>query len=449
MMRIFGIWLALFLFVALPVCGEELSFNDFLSTALTNSYQLRISKINTQIAKKGVKEARAGYLPTVSAFATTERYNDLTDGKSQLTAVGNDIFLNRSYYQDMAAVGLSYNVFDFGVRKKQLEIAKADDKQKEIVLLKDTKDLKLEAVEIYAQALSLYKQAKIKSSMLKLEKELLDIQKRLRTAGEASEIDVVDSEIKVSELKSELDEINNNLAKKLTEVSYYTQKPYDMNNLQIKDFPPEPENITADADGIVRLAAEVTTLVPEYSPEVRAYDLEIFKKSKEYEIQKKANFPKLRFDTRYNLYGSDPSNLLNGIGDISQRSYSIRLSTSFVLFDGLKNINTIAKSKMEVEKLKIEKEKQIAELKKKYAQIQLDSKNALVQSENNSKTLALVDKNLGMLERLNTNGIVDKSNCIKKQLDLLDKKLNLEENQIKIFTAHYKLQVLKQEEVQL
>ncbi len=239
-MRIFGIWLALFLFVALPVCGEELSFNDFLSTALTNSYQLRISKINTQIAKKGVKETRAGYLPTVSAFATTERYNDLTDGKSQLTAVGNDIFLNRSYYQDMAAVGLSYNVFDFGVRKKQLEIAKADDKQKEIVLLKDTKDLKLEAVEIYAQALSLYKQAKIKSNMLKLEKELLDIQKRLRTAGEASEIDVVDSEIKVSELKSELDEINNNLAKKLTEVSYYTQKPYDMNNLQIKDFPPEP-----------------------------------------------------------------------------------------------------------------------------------------------------------------------------------------------------------------
>ncbi len=199
----------------------------------------------------------------------------------------------------------------------------------------------------------------------------------------------------------------------------------------------------------MRLAAEVTTLVPECSPEVRAYDLEIFKKSKEYEIQKKANFPKLRFDTRYNLYGSDPSNLLNGIGDISQRSYSIRLSTSFVLFDGLKNINTIAKSKMEVEKLKIEKEKQIAELKKKYAQIQLDSKNALVQSENNSKTLALVDKNLGMLERLNTNGIVDKSNCIKKQLDLLDKKLNLEENQIKIFTAHYKLQVLKQEEVQL
>lgn len=449
MKKFFGIWLVLCFFSILPVKGEELNFNDFLATALNNSYQVRVSKINTQIAKKGIKEARAGYFPTLSAFATTERYNDLTNGQSQMTAVGSDIFLNRSYYQDMAAIGLSYNLFDFGIRKKQLEIAKAEDKQKEIVLQKDTKDLKLDAVEIYAQALSLYKQAKIKKDVLSLQKELYEINKKLRTAGDVSEIDLVDSEIKVAELKSELDEINNNLAKKLTEVSYYTQKTYDMNNLQLKDFPEDTSTIPVDASGLVKLSAEVNTLIPEQSPEVKAYELEIYKKKKEYEIQKKANFPKLRFDTRYNLYGADPSNFFSGVGDISQRSFSFRLSTSFVLFDGFKNINTIAKSKMEVEKLKIEKEKQIAEQKKKYEQIQLDSQNALIQTENNAKTLALVDKNLKMLERLNTNGVVDKSKCIRKRLDLLDKKLNLEENQIKIFVAQYKLQVLKEEEVKL
>ena len=449
MKKFFGIWLVFCCMSILQANAEELNFNDFLATALNNSYQVRVSKINTQIAKKGIKEARAGYFPTLSAFATTERYNDLTHGQSQMTAVGSDIFLNRSYYQDMAAVGLSYNVFDFGIRKKQLQIAKAEDKQKEIVLQKDTKDLKLDAVEIYAQALSLYKQAQIKKETLALQKELLEIQKRLRTAGEVSEIDVVDSEIKVSELKSEVDEINNNLAKKLTEVSYYTQKSYDMSNLQLKDFPEDTSTIPVDADGLVKLSAEFNTLIPEEAPEVKAYELEIYKKQKEYEIQKKANFPKLRFDTRYNLYGADPSNFFSGVGDIGQRSFSFRLSTSFVLFDGLKNINTIAKSKMEVEKLKIQKEKEIAEQKKKYEQIELDSKNALIQTENNTKTLALVNKNLKMLEKLNTNGVVDKSKCIRKRLDLLDKKLNLEENQIKIFVAQYKLQVLKDDEVKL
>lgn len=182
----------LFIFCVLPANSEQLSFDSFLSSALNNSFQLRVSKINTEIAKKGVKEARAGYLPTISAFATTERYNDLTSGKAPMTAVGNDIFLNRSYYQDMAAVGLAYNIFDFGIRKKQLDIAKADDKQKEIVLQKDTKDLKLDAVDIYAQTLSLYKQVQIKKSELSLQKELFEINKKLRAAGELSEIALVD-----------------------------------------------------------------------------------------------------------------------------------------------------------------------------------------------------------------------------------------------------------------
>lgn len=131
----------------------------------------------------------------------------MTNGNSQITAVGNEILLNRSYYQDMAAVGLSYNVFDFGVRRKQLDIAKADDKQKSYLLQKDTRDLKLDAVDIYSDALSLYKQSKIKTETLALQTELVDINKRLRENGELSEVDLLDSEILASETKTELDEV--------------------------------------------------------------------------------------------------------------------------------------------------------------------------------------------------------------------------------------------------
>ncbi len=433
----------------LPVSAEDLSFEDFLSTALNNSYQLKVAKLNTMIAKRGVKEARASYFPTISAFATTQRYNDLTDGVGQITAVGSEIFLNRSYYQDMASVGLSYNLFDFGIRKRQLQISKAEDEQKEILLQKDTKDLKLDAVELYAKTLALYKESKIKEETLALYNELYDINKKLRQAGEISEIDVIDSEIKVSEIKTDLDEIKNNLAKNLSEVSFYTNQSYDVKNIELKDFPSNPQNTPETADNIVKLSAEFNNLIPEESFEVKAYDLEIYKKQKEYEIQKRANYPRIMFDTRYNLYGSDPSNFFSGIGDLGQRSLTFRLSTSFVLFDGFKNINTIAKSKMEVEKLKVQKEEQIAELKKKYEQIQLDSQNALVQNENNANTLALVNKNLKMLENLNTKGLIDKSSCINKRLSLLDKKLNLEQNQIKIFVAQYKLYVLGKEGVKL
>ena len=448
MRRILHTFFILYL-AMLPANAEQLNFNDFLSTALSNSYKVKIAEINKNITQRGVKEARAAYFPTISAFATTERYNDLTNGGAPLTAVGNEIFLNRDYYQDMAALGLSYNLFDFGVRKRQLDIAKADNKQKEILLKKNTRDLKLDIVELYAQTLALYKQSQIKNDELNLRDELREINKKLRLAGEISEIDVVDSEIKASETKSELDEIKNRFAKKLTEISFYTNKAYDIKDIELTNFPLDVNNIPTEVDPFVKLSAQVNNLIVENSVEAKVYDLEILKKQKEYEIQKKYNFPKIRFDTRYNLYGSDTNNFFDGIGDIRQRSLSFRLSTSFVLFDGFKNINTVAKSKMEVEKLKVEKEEQLAELRKKYEQVQLDSKNALIQSENNEKTLALVDKNLQMLENLNANGIIEKSACIKKQLELLDKKMKLEQTQINIFVTQYKLQVLSDEKVEL
>lgn len=425
--------------------AEEIDFNDFVSTALNNSYKLKISQIDTQIAQKGIKEAKAGYLPTLSAYATTERYNDLTKGSSQITAVGNEILLNRNYYQDMAAVGLSYNVFDFGIRRKQLEIAKADDKQKTMILMKDSKDLKLDAVDIYGEALGLYKQTKINDEKLSLQKELVNINKRLRAAGETDEVKVVDSEISAYETKTELDEVKNNLAKKLTEVSYYTNKDYDLNNIFLSDFPDNVSSVPSDANGLVKLSVEMTAFIPENSIEAQVYDLEILKKQKEFEIQKKANFPKIRFDTRYNFYGSDTNNFFEGISDIGQRSVTIRLSTSFTLFDGFKNINTSSKKKLEVEKAKIEKQRQLAELKKKYEQIQLDFKNAIIQTENNAATLALVNKNLDMLRRLNASGVTTKADCIRKQIELLDKKLKLEQNQIKNFTAQYKMYVMSTE----
>ena len=84
----------------------------------------------------------------------------------------------------------------------------------------------------------------------------------------------------------------------------------------------------------------------------------------------------------------------------------------------------------------------MAELKAKYEQIQLDAKNAAIQEENVIKTLALVNKNLNLMERLNFNGLSNKSECLKRKLALLDKKLDLEENQIKLQTSQYKLKVL-------
>ena len=77
--------------------------------------------------------------------------------------------------------------------------------------------------------------------------------------------------------------------------------------------------------------------------------------------------------------------------------------------------------------------------------IQLDYKNTIVQSRNNAVTLDLVNKNLDKLRRLNANGIVAGAECIRKQIELLKKKQEHEQNQIKHFVSRYKMQILRED----
>lgn len=437
----FIVLFAILIFSGLPLKCKELNFDDVLNASLEHSYQLKKSVLNKEISKKGIGEAKSEYLPTLSAYAVVERYNDLTDGSSQISAIGNEVFLNRNYYQDAAALMLTYNVFDFGIRKRQLDIAKADVVQKDYLLKKDTVDLKLEIVDLYSQALSLYKELNIKKNILDVNKELYLISQRLKDAGKLSEIDVIDNEIKISELQTQVDEITNNFSKKLVNMAFYTNQQYCAEDIFLKDFSRSDESL-APNNGVAKLSAEVITLDPQKSPDYFIYDLEIIKKQKEYEIQKRYNFPKIKLDSRYSFYGSDTYNLFDSFSDTAQRSFNIRLNISMTLFDGMKNRNKIAKAKYEIEKTKIEKEQKLAELKTKYEQIQLDARNAARQEENTTRTLDLVNKNLESIERLNVNGLSDKSECLKRKLALLDKKLDLEENQIKHQATQYKLKVL-------
>lgn len=117
--------------------AEELRFEDVLSLPEENSYKLKMSKYEQLIAQNAYGEAFSAYYPSLSMFGTTECYNDLTDGSSQITAVGNEILLNRSYYQDMAAIGLSYKVFDFDERYGYLNIAKSEILKKDIMYKKE------------------------------------------------------------------------------------------------------------------------------------------------------------------------------------------------------------------------------------------------------------------------------------------------------------------------
>ena len=419
-------------FFCLSAFAEELSFEEVLESSVLNSYKLKVSKYEKQIANKTIKEAISAYYPTMNAFGMTERYNDLTDGNSQITAVGNEIFLNRSYYQDMAAVGFSYKIWDFGERHNHLNIAKFDVLEKDYLLAKEFRDLHFSIVELYSEALMLYKSIKIKTEVLNLQNELVEINSRLQDAGELSSVELFDSKINSAKVVAELDELKNSFAKKISEITYYTNKKYD-DELSLLDF-------SLDYNVLLKNIENIKFRV-ENLPEIKIADLEIRKKQSEYEIQKRINYPKIRFDTRYNFYGSDATNFFNGVRDISQRSITLRVSASMVLFDGFKNLNSISKKKLEIEKMKIEKEMQIAELKKKYEQLIIDAKNSVNKIKHFGEILLLVNQNLDNLERLNENGFASRADFINRKIELLKQKEEYEQSSIENLVLLYKLNI--------
>ena len=420
------------------VGASELCFDEFLTKTINNSYKLKLMRVEKDSADIALKQVKSSYYPSLMSFATTERYKDLTDGNSNITAVGNEILLNRSYYQDMAGLMMSYNLFDFGERRNQYEIANLDKVQKEVLFMKSVLDIELESIAIYSEVLDLYKTRQVKDEIYQLRKDLVEIKKRLKFAGETSEVDVLDFEILANETGTELEEIANSYSKKLEELSYYTGEKYDSISLVLSDF----VDIKGKFEELLKKRNFENYLNPEKSYESRIAELEIAKKKKEYDIQKKANYPKVRFDARYNFYGSDPMNFMRGISDISQRSLTFRLSTSIMLFDGFKNTNAIKKKKLEIEKAEIDKRMRLAELSKLYNQLVLDYDSSIRKMNHTVITLNYVNQNLEAVKRLNKAGELSMEDCIRKQIVLLEKKLELEQSFIKHYSTLYKLKFI-------
>lgn len=431
----------LIIFSISKVNAETISFNDVLDSAMQNSYDLKIAKIDIGISTQGIRGAKSDYFPKLSAYATSEYLKDLDNGPSQQVAyIGNEVLLNNSQYQSSLSLGLTYNLFDFGIRNGKVDIAKKDKTSKEATYSKELRDLKLNVSGLYAKALLSYKEYKNKEQILETQKQLLAMQERLNVSGKAPKTQSLSQAVKVVELQNSIDKAKNEYSKALNELSYYTRKEYTPEKLDINDF---NQNETVFVSNVQALKTEKNvSFIIEKTPEFKIYQIEIEKKQKELEIKKKENLPQFNFSTNYYLYGVDPSHLLTSYGNLAQRGIKFRLNSSLPLFDGFKNKSERERIKLEIEKLQITKEQKLAELCKTYYQIQEDAAFSQKQLENTYKMLELVNQNISMLERLDQNKLIDKTTYLNQRIELLNKRLELEQAEINDYLASFKLDTM-------
>lgn len=408
--------------------ADTIDLNSVIEKAINNSYDLKTSKIDIDISKYGIKEARADYFPTLKYALNKEYDRRLRDQGAGVTSVGGQTFSNATQHQDSMSLNLSYKLLDFGERGKKLSIAKNDKTEKEITYKTALRDLQIKVIDLYKDTFSMIKEKEAKLNILSIENKIFKMQNTLYLSGAIPKTEVQNTEIKIETLKNELETLNNRLSETLEDLSFYTFEEYDPHSLQVTDL--DTENDLFDSK-------------PDYKKtlEYQYYEAEIAKKKAEIRVLRSQMLPNISMYSNYNLYGSD-SQMFSSSGNVQPQSVAVGISANFVLFDGFKTSAKIGESKKEIEKLEVQREQKIREFKNKYDKLQ----DNLVSYQNNLKNSQVIvlkgQEKYKMVSILTKQELTDATNLKEEEIEVINRNLEFKKAEINKLVAIKKLNIL-------
>lgn len=425
------------------VSAKTINWETTRDQIVSHAYQVELSKIDVDISKAKILGARSEYYPKIGLYAYNEYSKYLGNKASQVEYIGNEAIYGHDIVQNAVSLGLSYNLYDFGIRGDKLKIAKNENKSKLGTYYKTLRDIELNAIDLYAKALSERKEIEVKSEILKIQNELFLNKDRLNISGQTDKTKVLAENIKTVDLENNIEKLKNEHIKTLKDLSHYAREDFSQEDV-IEDF--KDESIL-EADNVFQASVEKHDFLDiEKSPEFKIYDAEIEKKKRELLITKKQNLPQFTFSTNYYLYGSDQSSFKDSLEDFGQRGLKFRLTTSLPIFDGFKNKSERDRLKLEILRLQVEKEQKISELKTSFEKITADAEFSKRQLFNNRRMLELVISNIAMLDRLDENKLIDRNSYLNEKINLLQQKLDVQLAQISDYKSAYKLTVINKYE---
>ncbi len=421
--------------------ADNLNYKEVMVNAVNNSFDLKMSAVDIDISNAQLKAVRADWYPTLSMQFNTEHNSDLANGRGNYAYAGNTMITPYTQYRNMLYLTLSYNIFDFGIQGKKVDIAKKELEQKKISYEIQLKELKLKVLDLYTKTQQYTKEINTKTEIFSIYENMFHNKERMYKAGIDNKLSVMDEAVKMARAQNDIENSKLSLKNTLEDLSVFTQNKYNYENLTVNDINVQNTEyedyiIPFDYENILQTSIEKEDIRPYFnsqnSLEATYYDLEIEKKKSELSILKRQLLPTFRFYTGYSLYGQNPNNYWGSVQDVGQRSLIIGISSNFVFFDGFKNKANREKTSLEIQKLVYEKEKKLAELQNQYEksyQSYDTYTNELIIKQN---LLNAVEEKLLALERLHANKLAEQNELLSAKADLLNQKFELEQNIINI-----------------
>lgn len=393
----------------------EINFESVLSQSKENSYELKIADTDTEISKQDIKTSRSNYFPTLKAGFNTEYAKNLS-GTEGVTTVGDTVLSSNTRYQSLFNLNLTYNLYDFGIRKKQLEMAKENARMYDFLKREKERELKFHLIEVYGQALNLNKQIVYRTTVDNTYKDILELKHRLYKSGEISNIELLDQKTKMKENNNEILALKSKFAEVLEELSYYTKQNYNVDDIKVDDF--EDQNIVP-----------VSLITHEQTLEYQIYTSQIKQKQLELKIIKNQRLPQFVFYSKYNLYGSDKNSYLSAY-DVSPSIWSAGIGSTLPVFDGFKNKSQQKKTELEIQKLEYQRDQAVDEFNRKLNTLNKKLAVYKEQKDNYNLLLSEIKQKKAMSERLLEQKLISKLEIMDLRADLTLKEMELEKIQV-------------------
>ncbi len=413
---------------------SKISYDNVLKKADDHSYDLKIADFNILISKQDVRSAWSEYFPKLNLGAGTEYTKNFRDANESTVMSIGEAFINPyTRYQNMLGITLSYNLFDFGVRRARVDISKEDVKLKELEVKQKMQDLHLDLIDTYSKIYITAKQIELYKQILEIEEKSLELRTRLYGAGEISRTELNDAQVKVEDATDRIWDLYSIFSESLNWLSFYTGEDYNHETLTVEEMDKPYFDIMEFQDYTKSIVWQM-------------HEKELKKKALEVKMAKRNYLPKVQAYSRYYLYGSDHSSYPDSFDKIEPSNFSVGASINMPLFDGFQNSANVRRAELEYKQLQVERDKAIAELATKLAVMRSNLMMLDERMQSNKAAITeLKDKNKS-LQRLVSKKIVSPLEENDAKVELLRQEIEYEKNRITAIAITKGIQILTEYE---
>ena len=408
----------------------SINFDDIINKADEHSYDLKIADFNILISKQDIRRSKSEYFPKLNVGAGTEYTKNFRDiRESSIMSIG-DAFINPyTRYQAMLGITLSYNLFDFGVRKGRVDIAKEDVKLKELEEQEKYQDLHLNILDTYAKTLVAKKQIDINKQILELEEKNLELKTRLFEAKELSKTELNDAQVNVNAIKKRISELYVILSEALSWLTFYTGEEYNVEELNISDIERPKFDVMAFQDYTKSIVWQI-------------HEKNLKKKELEVKVAKRNYLPKVAAYGRYYLYGSDHSSYTDSLSNIEPSNFTVGGSINMPVFDGFQNSANVRQAELEYKQLQVERDKAIAQLMQRLASMRSNLMYIEEQLDNNTTIIEELNEKNKSMAKLAKKKLVSPIDENDVKIELLEQTIEYEKNKVTQIALTKGIQIL-------